>query len=414
MQEEGRRWSIDALDADGGIAFASFRQSGEADIGDLEVEHAVVVAAPHFRPVPVSSRALSLGAISQGAQSGVYGDSGEVRFDSLDQLVEFVRKVYVGGGASGATPAPETVPNPPEGPNEDEGAGEEQEDWGQRVASHMIADWLALGVSESDLGRPSLPPFSDELHYRGHQIIARAAVSIGISLIERMPYPDDPIEDQSRWIATTDHFMWMLRCIDMSAFVMDPSMHELLTSCGIRLLNDPKRSSYATERENTPIERSADLAWATYDLVIEGTVGDPFYNLDILYRYRRYRDESHAVSCDVFSTLAELPIPVGVGRLAGLRAGASVADFVAHCCATSTIEADSPTATGVLVFAAFCLVASSRISVLETGGRFSSALFQVAHRDAMQWLSQQFGSRLPEELRHMVIGAPTSSDSREL
>jgi hypothetical protein len=126
IRNEGRRWFIDALDADGGIAFASFRRVDEGDDDVFGEENAVVMAAPHFHPSPVSNRALSLGAINRAAQSGVYVDGREVSFDSLDQLVEFVRKVYVGGGANGSAPNPETPPVPPEGPRGDGPPGVER------------------------------------------------------------------------------------------------------------------------------------------------------------------------------------------------------------------------------------------------------------------------------------------------
>lgn len=404
MQEEGRRWSIDALDADGGIAFASFRQSGEADIGDLEVEHAVVVAAPHFRPVPVSSRALSLGAISQGAQSGVYGDSGEVRFDSLDQLVEFVRKVYVGGGANGATPAPETVPTPPEGPDEGGDAGEGYP-WRLRNASHAILQWLTVADSEGLTGGPPPPFFSDDdTHYGSGQVIARTAASIGASLIQRMPYPDDAIEDQSRWVTTMHHFQQLLQCIDMSEFLMDPPMEELLTSIGVRLLKDPKRLARLSEQDIELYEGTDELAWAIHHLAVNGTVDHPLYELGIDDLYRHYRYDRYGAYHDVFRTLDELPIPGDIPRPYDLGDGASIADFLAYCCATSTIPVSSIPAIGAVVFAAFCLVASPRTSGFEVTGKFSSAPFQVAYRDAMQWLSQQFRGLLPEELRQMVIG----------
>jgi hypothetical protein len=406
IRNEGRRWFIDALDADGGIAFASFRRVDEGDDDVFGEENAVVMAAPHFHPSPVSNRALSLGAINRAAQSGVYVDGREVSFDSLDQLVEFVRKVYVGGGANGSAPNPETPPVPPEGPRGDGPPGVERPEDPEEMyeASRAIIDWLTYEADASRLLRAPHPPYDDRLAYGGRQLIARTAVSIGCSLLERMPYRNDPMEFQWRWFTTTDHLHQLLGCVDMSVFGMDSSMRQKLASAGNRLISDQRRWISPPEPRSEPVESVNLLAWATYKLVIHGEVVAPFDRLDVPHRYRQHPYDGYGVPHDAFSTLAALPIPGDVERPDGLGEDSSIADFLAHCCATSTIMANSHTGTGLLVFAAFCLVAPARIHHFATIGGFAPVLFQVAYRDAMQWLSKQFSNKLPHEMRHMVIG----------
>ena len=399
IRDEGG-WFIDALDADGGIAFASFRRLD----GDGE-EHAVVVTPPYFHPSPVSHRAISLGAINRGAQSGVYVDGREVAFESLDQLVEFVRKAYFGGGPNGSAPNPETPPVPPEGPRRRGPSGAEWPDEPEEIheAARAIISWLTYEPDAEGLGEPPNPPYGERLAYGGSKLIARTGVSIGCSLLERMPYRSDSMESQWRWFTTADHLHRLLGCIDMSVFDMDPSMQQKLASAGARLIADPRRRISSLRPPSEPVENSSLLALATYDLIIHGEVGPPFHDLDLRDRYPLYRYGGYGVPHDVFHTLAALPLPGDVERPDGLGEDSSIADLLAHCCAESTIAVNSHAGTAVLVFAAFCLVAHARSPEYEMFGG-PRPFFRVAYRDALQWLSQQFRSKLPHELRHMVIG----------
>jgi hypothetical protein len=401
-------WFIDALDADGGIAFASFRQreemGGDAIRDAHDEETAVVVTAPDFRPSPVSHRALALGAINRGAQSGVYIGEQELGFASLEQLVEFVRKVYVGGGADGSAPNP-GIPPGPEGPRGDgTPAGERpHEPYETAPASQAIASWLMDHADTGEADYRGEPP--EDVAEGGRQLIARAAVSIGCALFDRMPYRQDEMESQWRWLTAADQLQQLLGYIDMSAFHMDEMMRWKLISTGSRLISDPRRRESSEQPESEPVEDNHELAWAAYRLIIEGDVTPPFEHVSLLHRYWRYRFVGHDAPRDVFGTLAALPIPHDVAFPKALGPDPSVADFLAYCCATSTV-AESSGGTGLLLFAAFCLVAPPRIQRFhfETGGDFRQALFRLIYRDAMRWLLQQFRSTLPGELREQVIG----------
>ncbi|GAB2843352.1 hypothetical protein ACFQ0P_02510 [Microbacterium insulae] len=110
-----RAWFIDALDATGGFAFAAFRS---ADLGqdspDLSVP-GVFLSAPDFLPTPVTSRATGMAAARGRFQSGVFLDGAEVGFAALDDLVSFVRRVYLGRGGGPDAP-PEEGGRGPFGP----------------------------------------------------------------------------------------------------------------------------------------------------------------------------------------------------------------------------------------------------------------------------------------------------------
>lgn len=116
----GLAWRFDALDARGGLAFASYRGPdliGETTLnGDLP---GVFIGAPEFQPLNLPNRAMGLAAGRHAFQTGLFLGPDEVGFESLDDLVEFTRRCYLRGGAGdGAGPGggvPPILPLGPEG-----------------------------------------------------------------------------------------------------------------------------------------------------------------------------------------------------------------------------------------------------------------------------------------------------------
>ena len=115
-------WYIDAIDARAGIAVATHRTPEAGGPSQLADEAAVAfIAPPTFTPEFLSSRVIGMGLARSFAQIGFYVGDGEVPFDSLDDVAEFVRRAYL-RGAGGDGPAGGEGPLPP-GPRED-GGGE--------------------------------------------------------------------------------------------------------------------------------------------------------------------------------------------------------------------------------------------------------------------------------------------------
>jgi hypothetical protein len=116
----GLAWRFDALDARGGLAFASYRGpdliGGTTLNGDLP---GVFIGAPEFQPLNLLNRAVGLAAGRHAFQTGLFLGRDEVGFESLDDLVEFTRRCYLRGGAGdGAGPGggvPPILPLGPEG-----------------------------------------------------------------------------------------------------------------------------------------------------------------------------------------------------------------------------------------------------------------------------------------------------------
>lgn len=110
-------WQIDALDARGGIAFASWRDSSLiAENDTLRDFPSVILAPPLFQPEPVGSRAFARGANRGSFQLGFFIAETEIRFATLEALSDFVRRVFLGsGGSDGSDGGGTPLPPPTEG-----------------------------------------------------------------------------------------------------------------------------------------------------------------------------------------------------------------------------------------------------------------------------------------------------------
>ena len=151
MSDHLSKWRIDTLDGRGGLAFASWRPADLADAASLPDRPVFYFSPPAFTPSPVASAATALAAERHGFQLGVYDETGEVPFETLADVAEFVRRIYVGTGRSDGTDGgsdPPPVPPPEPEPLVPGGALEYKEaevGWLRRATSEFqlaVADTL--------------------------------------------------------------------------------------------------------------------------------------------------------------------------------------------------------------------------------------------------------------------------------
>jgi hypothetical protein len=119
MADELSEWRIDALDARGGLAFASRRSNRFSELVDLQVPLCAFIGAPGFQPEMVANRSIALAGIRGVFQYRLFIDDDEVAFPTLAAVREFVRRVYLrGGGGDGGIggEAPRPIP-PGDGPD---------------------------------------------------------------------------------------------------------------------------------------------------------------------------------------------------------------------------------------------------------------------------------------------------------
>lgn len=134
MNDNDQRWYIDAWAVLDGYAFASLRRPHS-----IEASITFFVAPPYFEPEPVASLATALAATRGHFQEGFHdGEGEEIPFDTLEQVVETIRRAYRAGGIDfNGTPLPTTpAPRKPEGPGVIHPAS--------LVTPRMERDWKAL------------------------------------------------------------------------------------------------------------------------------------------------------------------------------------------------------------------------------------------------------------------------------
>ena len=117
--DETPYWRIDALDARAGMAFACYR--GAESTADVEVDPdlpAVFIGPPTYRPEYLTSRALGLAAARGSFQERLFSGGGEVGFNELAELIDYVRRSMVSGssGDGGGAGSSQVPPPPPEAP----------------------------------------------------------------------------------------------------------------------------------------------------------------------------------------------------------------------------------------------------------------------------------------------------------
>src|SRR5205807_8737298 len=113
-------WYLDALDPRAGFAFVSMRAPDLLSAGGMMNDGpAYFVGPPGFVPEVVGTRAIGFAMARNRGQMGLFTPEGELSFDSLIAVAEFVRRVYLRGG-SGDSPNENGAAAPPPVP---EGGG---------------------------------------------------------------------------------------------------------------------------------------------------------------------------------------------------------------------------------------------------------------------------------------------------
>lgn len=143
-------WYVDVLDPRAGVAFVTQRDADLKDLKDLNTTGnapTFFIGPPSFMPEIVARRVGFARARQHRQQLGLFVGKQELPFDSLAAVVEFVRRVYLGGAAGdgqgengGAAPPPQTPEGGETPPNLKDMLKKEEGD----LASDPVAAWLTL------------------------------------------------------------------------------------------------------------------------------------------------------------------------------------------------------------------------------------------------------------------------------
>lgn len=234
MEGDSPKWRIDTLDGRGGLAFASWRTSDLEDGTALSDRPTFYFSPPAFTPLPVASSATALAAERHGFQLGLFDADGEIPFDSIADVAEFVRRLYLGSGRSDGTDGGGTPPVPPPPTGEPPDIGPMTEEWRESQFNSDVSEFLSsiektprgrakpahwhLGQNQPKVGKPSSSPI-----FRGAELTL-------IEMLARFPVSKRE-EEIETWEAAASRLAASLFRIGVMNFVDNEFSPTLLHFC---------------------------------------------------------------------------------------------------------------------------------------------------------------------------------------
>jgi hypothetical protein len=386
MRRRPSKWRIDTLDGRGGLAFASWRVSNLETGTALSDCPTFYFSPPAFTPLPVASSATALTAERYGFQLGLLDQKGEVPFDSVEDVAEFVRRIYIGSGRSdggdggGPTPVPSPTGEPPEpGPDiEDLGEGQFGTDVSEFIAS--IARTLR-GASKAaywHLGQEKAKDVD-----LGSSLIFRGAELTLIEMLTRFPL-SKRVEDLEAWETAASRLAAVLVRIGVLNFAdgefSERSRHfcqSFLQSASKVLdfgeLTDWSREYPVTSTLMAMARRNPEYWWRRHLILSDWpTAGEPLEDL------------AHFPISKIHASAIRVPD----------LARASVADLLSSVLASPTLITKAPNIGAILLFAVARIVSFDTapwISVGFTDGSRTRNKARLARltAEADKWLNRE-------------------------
>jgi hypothetical protein len=129
-------WFLESWSVADGCGFAAYRNYSDGGAGGRDYhdppQQVIYLCAPHFTPTP-AGYATALSAARGRFQEKFFDDHGtEVAFETLDQLIELVRRAYLAAGAGSNPPPDPTAPLGPE-PNSPRLDDHESSKWREAI-----------------------------------------------------------------------------------------------------------------------------------------------------------------------------------------------------------------------------------------------------------------------------------------
>jgi len=344
-------WFIDAIDARGGLAMATQR-SGEYKLDALaDAGASVFISPPAFVPEYVASRSVGFALTRSRGQAGLFYRGGEVPFDSLAAVAEFVRRSYLRGaggdgtgenGGSAPPPSPDggEPGEPPDGLRGIESGGESGGGTDPAAALLIVAGInsgrskrLKMGMSHQgeNLSRPVSTASRADVRRRR---LARGALRILRELIRRRPKGQP---NKLHWVTILEKLLLVLTRMALWS-VMFEEFHN----------NRDAAVTWMFGSNYHPVEQFEKYL---YRFFFEGPGISPFYRSDMWWA---------GYTTDMFDDLAAFPVPPrtvpfaakdGQNLQALLAAAAATPEQLLHT-SDNTLEQEC---AELAIFAAACL-----------------------------------------------------------
>jgi hypothetical protein len=293
-------WFIDAIDARGGLAIATQRQTDLKLDASADAGASVFISPPAFSPEFVGSRSIGFALARNRGQLGLFHMDDEVPFDNLAAVAEFVRRSYLRGaggdgtgenGGSSPPPSPEGG-EPPDEPTEGlrgiEGGDE------SAVGTDPVAALLRLArinsghskqlpIGKSHPGETLSKPVgtATEADLRRRRL-ARGALRVVRELIRRRPNRQP---DKLHWVTTLEKLAFVVTRMALWPVMLEEFHHE-------------DAVSWVYGRSYRPGEAPD---YTLYNLFQRTPEGRPWYWLDWYW--------AGWAMTDTFDDLAVFPVP---------------------------------------------------------------------------------------------------------
>jgi hypothetical protein len=336
-------WRIDTIDARGGLAFASWRDDDLFDNRKANGDPpSFFVGPPDFRPEPLASRAIALGAGRGAFQTGLFVEGVEVSFPAPTDVVEFVRRAYLrsggsdgadGGGGEGPLPRPGDPPDLPRSPDSIEKSGLRAEIFGAIKEFGEFALSLKPGNTKKFDKWPA--PF-DTTEQRasspksgGPAMLASAALTLIYEMLQRLPTANDP-PGLMRWQRDARRLGALFARLDLWPLLFSESNQTSLVSL-MRRLTQLRRLPALKVVSNWPKEEACRVLLLI--LFVDGPALDNGDEVKwFFYQSRRalYGESFHLTryqdSLDPNSDLLRIPLPKDLEKFvgSGLKDGANL------------------------------------------------------------------------------------------
>ena len=398
MEPGSAKWRIDTLDARGGLAFASWREADleeGARLFDRPVFH---FSPPAFTAIPVASPATALAAERHGFQMGLLDAEGEIPFENLTDVAEFVRRVYIGSGRSDGddgddSPVPPPEGEPPDLPPEIETVEGSSLRTGAGAFLTKVNSTPRGTANEVDWK----PQFGEAKGADSHSsLIMRGSELMLIEMLARFPQSDDE-QKLERWYAAATRLADTLFRIGAAHFLDSKPSIGLRNAC-------QKFVSSAWGWDDTN-----DIIWGALNLMAN--------------RHPRDWRPVWAASGEPFDDLAHFPVNRRHAEVASARDPdrASVADVVSSVVASPGKIVNTADLDAIIMFAAARIVAFDGAPWLCPDWRYgrmrhAQGIKQLAAQ-ARKWLARELPrlcfSPSVEELLNSPLASPPRKRERE-
>lgn len=395
-------WRIDALDHRAGIAFVSWRGETLFESPDLENAPAFYVAVPTFAAIPLAHRAIALGAERRGFQVGLIADGAEVPFDSLADVSDFVRRLYLtsagsgprGGGAPTVPePGPEPRPGPGSEPDGEDLASPRSEltDAAGRFAERAFD--LPVGQAREVKWPPQAYFVDRKLMEVGRAPILHGAMILLAELLARYRGATDA-ERLDRWSRAARRLVETIARLELVPWLAQGAPSARLHAACNAFLNASRGW-----------DSDSSYRWAVWAALVH--MQTPFRN--------GYRAEEELLlwagarpGAEPLEDLASWPLPLELAKAISAPdpARASVADLLSAVLGAPELMRAAPEVEAVLSFAAARVVAHEGAAYVGGGAFRLDEVDQPMAIARHAGLAASAGAWLAENLPARVFAAP--------